>query len=174
MTYGGPDAWHQAMFFLRLMWKLSPLPPDWQIKWDAMTKDDADVRKEAARLEQHAPITQTFESRRRAIIAYCNESEYYEKDDYTEDELESLACLLPVMQDLMQYKPEDRMSAEQARLLIQQKWSDRRLWFDKEDGSENVESCSGNQSRHGNGFKRREDKKNIQHQGFAGRHRPNY
>ncbi|KAK3369473.1 hypothetical protein B0T24DRAFT_681481 [Lasiosphaeria ovina] len=110
-----------------------------------MTKDDADLQKEAARLEQHAPITQTFEPHRRAIIAHCNESEYYEKDDYTEDELESLAYLLPVMQGLMQYKPDDRMSANQAKLLTEQKWTDRWVWFDKKDGSEEVESCSGSE-----------------------------
>lgn len=73
----------------------------------------------------YEPITKTFETRRRLIMKTCDEDEkYYINDEYTEHDYEALLGLLRVMQDLLQYEPSERVSAQQAASYI--KWTDYR------------------------------------------------
>lgn len=80
-------------------------------------------------------VTETFEPRHAEIISQCNESEYIDKDEFTEQDHLALKTLLSVIQGLLQYKPESRDSPEQAASYIN--WIDHRREADYTYGSEN-------------------------------------
>ncbi len=70
-------------------------------------------------------LRDTFEPRRRDIVRQCHDDEdAYDIDEYSTYDFESLACLLKVMEGLLEYGPEKRISAEEALSCIP--WTDHR------------------------------------------------
>ncbi|KIH86443.1 hypothetical protein SPBR_08349 [Sporothrix brasiliensis 5110] len=99
-------------FIRRQVAKLGPLPAPWHAKWEEMLD--------------------TFEPRRQVILTHIlnadpdvgEDDNEYQRDEYSEYDVEALKCLLWPMQGLMRHEPDKRISLQEAASSI--KWIDHR------------------------------------------------
>ncbi|KAH7144317.1 hypothetical protein B0J13DRAFT_607686 [Dactylonectria estremocensis] len=119
VAYGRED----PFFIRRLIMKLGPLPDKWHSKWEEMQRQHPEDSNKTS-LEV---MTETFEPRRKAIISSCDEEDgEYEKDEYTDHDYAGLGSLLGVLQGLLQYQPDKRLSTREAASNIYSAWTDYR------------------------------------------------
>ncbi|OAA59190.1 Protein kinase-like domain protein [Niveomyces insectorum RCEF 264] len=114
------------IFIRRLVMKLGPLPDEWQGVWEELQKQNPYAAHDAL-LVPPAPITETFEPRRSAIISSCEDEDgEYERDEHTDYDCNALASLLWVIKNLLEYRPEKRPSAQEVAAYVRSKWIDFR------------------------------------------------
>ncbi|KAK3329241.1 kinase-like domain-containing protein [Apodospora peruviana] len=128
-------------YICRLIEKLGPLPEAWRAKWIQMVHEakmgDIDVQNIVPQ-----PILETFEDRLRAIIKTCEEPEdekRYADDEYSPYDYQALRNIQKVIEGLLRYQPEERVSAKEAAGYIE--WNDHRRAdsWNEDDGQEEEE-----------------------------------
>ncbi|KAJ2897115.1 hypothetical protein MKZ38_004970 [Zalerion maritima] len=143
----GPD----TSFIQRIIEKLGPLPPAYQNKYDALIERETQAQLNPASTTSFSPanantpspsknkrkpadlsldlgapsklLHKSFELRRNMIADGIRRSG---SDEHTGYDLESLTCLLPIMQGLLRWEPQERISAKEALRVLETEWRDHR------------------------------------------------
>ncbi|KAI1735360.1 kinase-like domain-containing protein [Xylaria scruposa] len=117
-----------AIFITRLVMKLGPLPDIWNARWEELKKQYKGYEEHKSRLSIQ-PLIEIFEPRRNEIISWCSNEDHkyaYEKDEFTEHDYAALESLLGVIEGLLQFHPDKRISLQEAVSHIRSKWTDYR------------------------------------------------
>lgn len=131
---------------MRMVLQLGPLPREWQALLEDMQRMNTDPQSEfnipsyivplkstacfyrtlrfLAGIIPHKRIEESFEARRKTIIAECQDADKYTRDEYSDYDVQSLKVLLRPMMELLRYEPEHRVSVQQAISYIE--WVDYR------------------------------------------------
>ncbi|ERT03330.1 CMGC/SRPK protein kinase [Sporothrix schenckii ATCC 58251] len=118
-------------FIRRQVAKLGPLPAPWHAKWEEMLVGYKYAEEDAANMPQEL-MEDTFEPRRQEIRTHIlnadpdlgEDDNEYQRDEYSEYDVEALKCLLWPIQGLMRHEPNKRISLQEAASSIQ--WIDHR------------------------------------------------
>ncbi|KUI62709.1 Serine/threonine-protein kinase SKY1 [Cytospora mali] len=114
----GPD----DVFIGEMVSKLGPLPEEWQPFWKDMQRMNLDSQIEDASFRLR--LEEAFEERHKTIVSECQIEDEYQKDEYSDYDFQKLKCLVRTILDLLRYRPEHRISAQQAASYID--WTDHR------------------------------------------------
>ncbi|TRX88294.1 hypothetical protein FHL15_010798 [Xylaria flabelliformis] len=124
-----------SLFIIRLVRQLGPLPESWKTRWDELKGQCKDFEEYEIELTREPlrnmfkPIIETFEPRRNGIISWCSNEDHenaYSKDEFTEHDFAALDSLFWVIEGLLQFHPDERISLQEAVSHIRSKWTDYR------------------------------------------------
>lgn len=114
---------NEHFYVAKMTRKLGPLPDSWMPKFKEIRNANKYADQDEENIEWEL-ITDTFETRRQALISTYENSDDYEKDEHTDYDFESLSQLLQPMQGLLRYEPEARITPAQASAMVE--WQDHR------------------------------------------------